>query len=95
MERPTSVTVLAIINMAFAVLGFCGLIMSGAVFVLPSDPMMPNPVVELLSTSAIYKAWYSLAIGLGFFATLALGALGVGLLRVARWGRMLAIGYCI
>lgn len=79
-QRPTSVTILGIINIAFAALGFVGV-----VFMLAFDA----PVGQ----SEFFGVWTTVTQVLGFIANFALLAAGIGLLAMRPWGRVLSIGY--
>jgi hypothetical protein len=92
--RPTSVTVFGILNLLFGVLGFCGTLGSGAMmFLMPQNPNVRNPVLELMANSPGYRLFNQVSIGLGLVATIVLIAAGIGLLKMKPFGRLLSIGY--
>jgi hypothetical protein len=93
MQRPTSVTVFGILNIAFAVLGAFGLIFTLALFSLQTDTN--NPVVKLIHENPTYAAWMKVSICLGVPSCLALLAAGIGLLCMKSWARILSIIYAI
>lgn len=94
MNRPTTVTVFAILNLIFGGIGLACSPLGLLVLVAPQGGA-PNPAVDALHYSLIYKAWYIGIIVLGTVAAAALIASGVGLWKQAGWGRKLAIGYAV
>jgi hypothetical protein len=94
-SRPASLIVFGILNILFGVLGLCGTAGSAAMFLveLPSDPAVPNPVLELLKTDATYRLFMQVALVLGGLMALVLIVAGIGLLLAKGWGRTLSIGY--
>ncbi len=94
MQRPTAVTVFGVLNIVFAVFGIIGL-MASVVLFLPQSALAHNPVIQLIHDNPAYGMWIKLTIGLGFLATGAKLASGIGLLLLKPWARLLAIGYAI
>lgn len=89
-QRPTSVTVFGVLNLVFAALGLCGGVMSGVVLfgnVLPQDPNMPNPTIDLMNNSPGYRMYLMVSLALGVIAAIVLAVGGVGLLQWKRYGR--------
>ena len=93
MQRPTSVTVFAILNLVFAALGVFGLI--GSLTLLTTVNAGNNPVVKIMQDNPGYKTWIMASIPLGLAACIVLLASGIGLLSLKPWARWLAIGYAI
>jgi hypothetical protein len=99
MHRPTSVTVFGILNLVFAALGVCGVVLGivGLVFManienMADGAMPPNPQLELLKNPS-YQAYTYAMIGLNSIASIVLAVAGIGLLKLKSWGRTLSIGY--
>ena len=95
MQRPTSVTVLAILNFVFAGLGLCGVLFLLVSRFLPQDPNIPNPVLEVMEKNAAYAMFTRISMGLSFVAIPVLVASGIGLLQLKPWGRHCAIGWAV
>ncbi len=92
-NRPASVTIFGILNIAFALLGLCGLAGSIAMFFIPVDPDMSNPAIEMMQGNTAYRAFMIVSIPLGFIATIVLAIGGVGLLTWRKYGRTASIYY--
>jgi hypothetical protein len=88
MNRPTSVTVLGIVNIAFAVLGLLSHALMFALF----SPYSQSGL-DLEGDLDALGEWTPVTQLLGFFSNIVLLASGVGLLRMRPWGRYLAIIY--
>ena len=93
MQRPASVTAFGILNIVFAVFGVFGLFATIAMFSITDTSS--NPVVKIMRESPAYAAWLKLTIPVGLLTCGILLAAGIGLLRMAAWGRKLSIGYAI
>jgi hypothetical protein len=94
--RPASVTVFGILNLVFGVLGLCGAAFSAAMFsMMPQNPNMPNPVLELMANNPTYRLFTQVSTGLGFIASIVLIVGGIGLLQAKSFGRTLSIGYSL
>ena len=93
MQRPTSVTVFAILNLVFAALGVFGLI--GSLTLFTTVDAGNNPVVKIMQDNPGYKTWIMASIPLGLAACIVLLASGIGLLSLKPWARWLAIGYAM
>jgi len=93
MQRPTSVTVFGILNLAFGALGLCGVVFTLASFAIPQNPRMVNPVLDLMHKNAGYRMFLQVTTGLGLIATLALILSGAGLLKLQPWARTVSIVY--
>ncbi len=92
--RPVSVTVFGILNIVFGVLGICGLAAAFGAFFIPPPPGNELPAGNLMQDDT-YRIFMYITIPLGFVATVALLAGGIGLLQNKAWGRTLSIGYAI
>ncbi len=100
MQRPTSVTVFGILNIVFAVFGFCGVLGIVAVFMmlgtnLNNPAFQNNPTMQAIQDSPAYATWLKISVVLGVFVSIALLAAGIGLLRLKPWARTLSIAYGI
>ncbi len=94
--RPASVTVFGILNLVFGLLGLCGTAGSVAVlFLMPQNPNVRNPVLDLMADSPVYRLFNQVMIGLGCIAAIVLIVAGIGLLQTRPWGRTLSIGYSL
>lgn len=94
--RPTSVTVFGVLNLVFAALGLCGGVMSGVVLfgdVLPQNPNMPNPTLELMEQSPGYRMYLMISLALAVVAAIVLAVGGIGLLKWKRYGRSASMIY--
>lgn len=88
MQRPVSVTVFAVLNIAFGILGLFAL------------PIMFHVVLTganqgEFDDSGVFRAWSFIALASSIFTTVALIASGIGLLRMRPWARNLAIAYAV
>jgi hypothetical protein len=93
MQRPPTVTVFGILNIAFAVLGVFGMFATLALF--SASAMSNNPVVSILRDNPTYAAWMKITIPLGILSCVLLLIAGIGLLALKEWARKLSIGYAI
>lgn len=93
--RPTSGTVFGILNIVFGSLGICGMIFTVGMLLVPQNPNVPNPVIEIMNENPGYRVFQNVGIGLGFIATTVLIVAGIGLLKLKPFGRKLSIGYGI
>ena len=66
MQRPTTVTVFGILNIAFAILGVFGIFASFAL--LSASAMSNNPVVTIIRDNPAYAAWMKISIPLGILS---------------------------
>jgi hypothetical protein len=83
------------LNLVFGFLGICGVAAGAVSFALPQNPDIPNPVMEIMQTNAVYATFTKVNLGCSAVATLVLIAAGIGLLGMKPWGRMASIGYGI
>jgi hypothetical protein len=95
MNRPTSVTILGILNIVFAAMGLLGIAVWVAMSLMPQQLNPKNPVLELMQQNAFYAIYTKISIILGLFVAIVLGLAGIGLLMLHPWGRWLSIGYSI
>ena len=93
MQKPTSITVFAILNLALGVLGILG---SGfSVIMLVVSRPGTNPVYDVLQQTTLMRLWTYASVSFGAVFALVLVVSGVGLLMSREWGRLLAILYGI
>jgi hypothetical protein len=95
MQRPTSVTVLGILNIVFAAIGVLSFAAWVVMSLMPLNVNPKNPVLELIQQNALYAIYTNISVVIGLFATIVLGLAGIGLLMFRPWGRYLSIGYSI
>jgi hypothetical protein len=95
-DRPTGVTVFAILNVLFGLTGILGVILSWAILMLGDRINLgPNPVMDALRDNEAFRLYNLVmgAIGLGF--SVALLASGFGLLKMRSWARTVALVYAV
>lgn len=92
MNRPTSVLIFGILNLAFGALGIVGVVMGLVVLFMPIQNMTGNIMAELIAQPG-YRTFVIVSSITGSFLTLALIAGGIGLLLMKRWGWLLSIAY--
>src|ERR1041385_1534364 len=90
--RPQSVRVLAILNIAFAVLGLLGLLMTYAMYFGGMEIGPRNPVIELAREQPGYMSFLKWSFLIGGVRCLLLFVAGMGLLRWKPWARNITIG---
>ena len=95
MNRPTSVTVLGILNIIFAAIGVLGFAAWVAMSFMPLNANPKNPCMELIQQDALYAIYTKISVAIGLVASIVLGLAGIGLLMLRPWGRSLSIGYSI
>ncbi len=101
MQRPTSVSVIAILNFVFGGLGLCGQILTVIGLLVASAGAaaqpggFPNPTIDAVEKFPVYKAYSFLSTGMGFLASILLIACGIGLLQMRPWARMGSLLYAI
>jgi hypothetical protein len=82
--RPTSVTVLGILNIVFGGLGIlCTPVGLVAIFIVPNA----------MNTTAVSKTWLLISSIVGIFCSFLLLIVGIGLLKLKRWARIWTLGY--
>jgi hypothetical protein len=95
MQRPTSVTVLGVLNIVFGIFGFLAIIVSAISLFAVSSDSTNNPVLQIMRNSPGYAAWMKISIPLGVLVSCVSITAGIGLLKLKSWGRSLSIGYGI
>ncbi len=93
--RPTSVTVLGVLNLLFACCGCFGLAGTAVLVAAPDLLGKEDLAVGALRDSAAYSTWMKASIPLTVISVGAQVASGIGLLMVKSWGRRLAIGWAV
>jgi hypothetical protein len=93
MNRPASVTVFGVLNLAFALFGLCGAAMSVPILTLHSDAQSGDAVTAPFLEHPWYLAYTKASIVVGGGVILLLAASGVGLLLMKNWGRRAAVLY--
>jgi len=91
MNRPTSVTVFGVLNIVFGAMG----LLSTLVGLLVMSTMSPNPMIQILTGSAVYRVWMWTVTPIGIAASAAILAAGIGFLLLKAWARKIAIVYSI
>ena len=92
-ERPTSVTVIAILGIVFGALGL--ICTPFAILPYVTDFGGPNPVVEMVKETTWMLVWMIFSIVLGLLFSIILLAGSIGALRLKPWARLTLIGYSI
>ena len=93
-ERPTSVTVLAVVNMVLA-----GLSLVGAAWALVLRlglielPVGSNPAMALMTANAPYRLFTDVTSAMNLVATVLLLAASIGMLALRPWARLVTIGW--
>jgi hypothetical protein len=95
MNRPTSVTVLGILNIVFAAFGLMGIALSIAMMFVHPALNMKNPVLDLMRQNPGYMMYTNISMVVSAVFTLMLGLAGIGLLMLRPWGRWLSIAYAV
>jgi hypothetical protein len=92
MERPKSIVVFGVLNIVFGALGLCGGLFAIAIqFGLTNPQGSPNPALEIMQSNPLYELWMQIGLVLGFVATGALIAAGIGLLKNRPWARVTSV----
>jgi hypothetical protein len=94
MQRLASVSVFAILNIAFAVMGIL-VTMGAAAHVSGGAGNVDNPYLNASQNSAVFADWLKLTTILGLIVSVVLFVAGVGLMKVLPWARTVSIGYGI
>jgi len=92
MQRPASVAVFAILNIAFAVMGILSTMGTMALF-FGTSAGADNPYLQAIHSSGVYAIWMKLIMVLGLVVSVVLFVAGLGLMKVLPWGRTLSIAY--
>ena len=93
-ERPTSVTVFAIINLVLGGLGVIGLIfwLINKLGLLPKSPQ-ENPVLELMENSPGFQLFSDISTGLGLVVTILIISASIAMFSLKPWARTVTIGW--
>ena len=95
MTRPSILTALGIINIAFAAMGMLGILISAVSSSLMDPRNSSNPVVRIMHENPDYQTFQRVGMVIGFPAAIVLLIAGIGLLQMQPWGRYLTIVYAI
>ncbi len=87
--RPVAVIVIAIVAIAFGVLGLVCTPFGALPYV--SNAGQPNPIVDAVKARPVLFGWTIFSLFLSFALSVALVAGGVGVLGLRRWARLLLI----
>jgi len=94
MQRPTSVTVFAILNIIWAAIGVISLGFAVANWTgVYEPPTADNPVLKLMESNHAYRLFTHISTAVGAVATIVLLAAAIGLLQLKPWARIATIGY--
>jgi hypothetical protein len=91
-QRPTSVTVLGVINIIFGVLGATSSLGSLSLLVSGAGEQAQGAAAP---ESPVFEAWSVASVPLGLLAAAAIIAAGIGFFMLRPWARILAIGWSI
>lgn len=89
-EKPKTLLVIGILNLAFAAFGIFGLLSSVMVLIKP-DMYPGNPVPTILQNDATYAAYYQVLLGFSFLLIPVQLASAIGLMRGREWARKLTL----
>jgi hypothetical protein len=94
---PRSIKTIGTLNLVFAGLGLLGALMTYAMYFggLELTPGHANPVKEAMLSSPTYMSFLRASMVAGLFASVVLGASGIGLRAMKSWGRKLALAYSV
>lgn len=108
MQRPTSLTVFGILNIVFALLGFCGIAvtLAGPVIQKAAEKAAADAgqqanedpgqkIQKAIAANQDLQLLGQIQAGLGGIASIVLLIAGIGLLKMQPFGRTLSIGYAI
>ncbi len=93
--KPATIAVFGTLNLAFAAMGLCGVLVSLGIRFVPqgANTQVKNPVVDLMNNNAAYQAFMIGGTVLGFIFIIVLAIGGIGLLQTRRYGRKCSIVY--
>jgi hypothetical protein len=92
-NKPQSVLVFGVINIAFGLLGAVGMVFS--LFVLAVLPKQNNPLLNAMNSSEGYQIFQNVSMVIGGFAAIVLIVAGYGLCKMKPWSRKLSIYYAL
>lgn len=93
MNRPTAVTVFAVLNLAFGILGVCSA--PASIIAMRFSPTPEQSPYAAVDFSGPFGPWFQASVVLSFVLSIALIAAGFGLLQLAPWARKLSIYYAV
>jgi hypothetical protein len=93
MQRPMTLTVFGILNIAFGALGV--LCTPFSLFGLLIRPDARNPLAQVIQDNLFYRYWMIGSVVMGVIASAVLLTAGIGLLRMQNWGRLVSLGYAV
>ncbi|WP_038166478.1 hypothetical protein [Verrucomicrobium sp. BvORR106] len=93
-EKPKTLLVLGILNLAFAAFGIYGLITSVMMLVKP-EMYAANPVVTIMQNDVAYATYYKGLLGFSFLLVPANLAAAIGLIRGREWARKLTLAMAL
>ncbi|WP_009960490.1 hypothetical protein [Verrucomicrobium spinosum] len=89
-QKPKTLLVIGILNLAFAAFGIFGILSS--VMMMTKPEMYPgNPVPTILQNDATYAAYYKVLMGFSLILVPVQMASAIGLIRGREWGRKLTL----
>jgi hypothetical protein len=91
--RPPAVTAFAILNIVFASMGILCTPFALVQMFMPQPG--PTGALYTLMKEGPYGIWSIVSTALGILVAFVLLASGIGMLKLAPWGRFLGIGYCV
>ena len=91
-QRPLTLSVFGVLNIAMGVLGGLGNLAGLAVLHLPSKAHAVNPIVEAANRHPVFGLQLTWLHVVSLLLSGGLIAAGLGLLKVRPWGRWLSIG---
>jgi hypothetical protein len=91
MQRPHSVTVFGILNIAFANIGLVGALAG----LIRMKELATNPMVAAMNSSPQFVLWNRIHTPIGFALGIVLLASGIGLLNLKAWARKASIVYAV
>lgn len=89
-QKPKTLLVIGILNLAFAAFGIFGLLSSVMMLIKP-DMYPGNPVPTILQNDATYAAYYKVLLGFSFVLIPVQLASAIGLIRGREWARKLTL----
>lgn len=94
-EKPTVLTVVAVLNLVFGVMGLCGSVGSVVPYIEPFRNLMSpdNPAIDVVYEHPWLRAYMFIGAVVGVAVTGLLIAGGIGLLNNRLWGRTLSLAY--
>lgn len=95
-NRPTGVTVFAILNVLFGITGVLGVVVTVLLTVFGDQfDFGANPIMDVVADNPTYKIYTVVMSVVGFIFAVVLIASGIGLFKMKLWGRSLALVYAV